>query len=75
MKQCSLQKRVSKLIPESFMRSTLVTKYYKHIMIVNDDSRVIRMMILVAASPIIIILVTIEVPFMLLENIYSAGIT
>ncbi len=38
--------------------------YYKHIRIVNDDSRVIRVMLQVVASPTIII-----------ENIYSIGIT
>jgi len=50
----------------SFVRSMFFTSclYYKHIMIVNDDSRVIRMMLQVVASPTIII-----------ENIYSIGIT
>jgi hypothetical protein len=55
-------------------------------MIVNDDSRVIRMPIQAVESPMFIILMTIEVPtivvlmtldvpFMLLENIYSTCIT
>jgi hypothetical protein len=42
--------------------------YYKHIVIVNDDSRVIRMTLQVVASPMIIIL-------MILGNIYSSGVT
>jgi hypothetical protein len=46
--------------------------YYKHSMIVNDDS---IMTLQVEASPTIIILTTLEVPFMLLANIYSTGIT
>ncbi len=45
------------------------------ITIVNDDSRVIRMTILVLVSPTIIILTTLELLFMLLENIYHTGIT
>jgi len=55
-------------------------------MVVNDDSRVVRMTLQVAASPtivirttleapIIFILMTLEVSFMLLENIYSTGVT
>jgi len=42
---------------------------------VNDDSRVVRMMLQVVASPTIIRMTTVEVSFMLLENIYSTGIT
>jgi hypothetical protein len=44
-------------------------------MIVNDNSRVIRMTLQVALSPVIIIVATLEVSFMLPENIYSTGIT
>ncbi len=44
-------------------------------MIVNDDPRVIRMMLLVVVSPMIIILTTREVSYMVLENIYSTGVT
>jgi hypothetical protein len=54
---------------------------YKHITIVNDDSRTVilttldsRMMLQVVASPMIIILITLEVSFRLLENIYSTGV-
>ncbi len=46
--------------------------YYKHITIVNDDS---IMTLQVVASPTIIILMTLEVSFMLLANIYSRGVT
>ncbi len=46
--------------------------YYKHITIVNDNS---IMMLQVVASPTIIVLMTLEVSFMLLANIYSRGIT
>jgi hypothetical protein len=46
--------------------------YYKHIMIVNDDS---IMTLQVVASPTIVILTTLEVSFMLLAKIYSRGIT
>ena len=49
--------------------------YYKHITIVNDDSRVIILTLQVVASPTIVILKTLEVSFMLLENIYSTGTT
>ncbi len=43
--------------------------------IINDKSRVIKMMLQVVTSPTIIIVTTLEGSFMLLENIYSAGIT
>jgi len=46
--------------------------YYKHITIVNDNS---IMMLQDVASPRIIVLMTLEVSFMLLANIYSRGIT
>jgi len=46
--------------------------YYKHIMIVNDDS---IMTLQVVVSPTIVILTTLEVSFMLLANIYSTGVT
>ncbi len=36
--------------------------YYKHITIINDDSRVIRIMLQVVVSPVIIILMTLEAP-------------
>jgi hypothetical protein len=49
--------------------------YYKHITIVNDNSRVIRMTLQVATSPTILILMTLEVSFMPPENIYSTGLT
>ncbi len=53
--------------------------YHKHVMIVNDDSRVVRMMLQVMLSPTIIILMTIEAPMivilMTIENIYSTAIT
>jgi hypothetical protein len=49
--------------------------YHKNIMVVNDTSRVIKMIHQVVASPMIVILTTLEVLFMLLENIYSTGIT
>ncbi len=56
--------------------------YYKKIMIVNDTSRVIRIMPQLRASLTIVILMTLEVSLMLLEssimllnNIYSTGIT
>jgi len=54
---------------------------YKHITIVNDDSTFIilmtldsRMMPPVVASPMIIILMTLEVSFVPLDNIYITGI-
>jgi len=47
--------------------------YYKHIRIVNDNSRVVRMMLQVVASPTIVVLSTLEVSFTILENIYSTG--
>jgi len=46
--------------------------FYKNITIVNDDS---IMTLQVVASPTIVILMTLEVSFMLLANIYSRGIT
>ncbi len=63
--------------------------YYKNITIVNDTSRVVRTTPQLGASLTIIILMTLEVSFMvlessimlpelsiiLLENIYSTGIT
>jgi hypothetical protein len=42
-------------------------------MIVNDDSKVIRMVLKVVSSHIIAILMTLEVSFTLLENIYNSG--
>jgi len=44
-------------------------------MTTDDDSGVVRMMLQVVASPMVIILTTLEVSFMLLENIHSTGIT
>ncbi len=41
--------------------------YYKHITIVND-SRVVKMTLQIVVSPTIVILMTLEVSFMLLEN-------
>jgi hypothetical protein len=49
--------------------------YYKHITIINGNSRAVRMMLQVVASPTIVILMTLLVSFMLLENIYSTGVT
>ncbi len=53
--------------------------YHKHVMIVNENSRVVRMMLQVELSPTIIILMTIEAPviviLMNLENFYSTAIT
>jgi hypothetical protein len=56
--------------------------YYKNIMIVNDTSRVVRMIPKLGASLIIIMRTTLEVSFMLLElsivlleGINSTGIT
>ncbi len=49
--------------------------YYKQITIINDNSRVVRMMLQVESSPMIVILMILEVSFMLLENIYSTGVT
>ncbi len=43
--------------------------FCKHIMIVNDNS---VMRIQVVASPTVVILITLEVSFMLLGNIYSS---
>jgi predicted transporter len=48
--------------------------YYNHITIVNDDSRVIRMTLQVVASPTIVSLTTLEVSFMLLENILQTSL-
>jgi hypothetical protein len=45
--------------------------YYKHIMIVNEDFRVVRMMLQVVVSPTIVILTTLEVSSMFQENIHS----
>jgi hypothetical protein len=45
--------------------------YYEHITIVNDDS---IMTLQFVASHTIVILMTLEVSFMLLANIYSGGI-
>ncbi len=44
-------------------------------MIVNDESRFVRMMLQAVALPMIVILTTLEVSFMLLEHIYSTGLT
>jgi len=40
----------------------------KNIMIVNDTCKVIRIMLQVVASPMIVILMTLEVSFMLLKT-------
>jgi hypothetical protein len=45
--------------------------YFKIITIVNNTSRVFRMMFQVVASPKIVIVATQEVSFMLLDNIKS----
>ncbi len=46
--------------------------YYRHITIINDNS---IMALQVVASPMIIILMTLDMSFMLPANIYSRGIT
>jgi hypothetical protein len=46
--------------------------HHKNITIVNELSEVTLQ---VVASPMIIILMTPKVPFMLLDNIYSTGVT
>ncbi len=52
---------------------------YIHITIVNDDSIVVRMMVKVVASPMIVILTTLEAPTIVIlttrYNIYGTGIT
>ena len=42
--------------------------YYTNITIVNDTSRVIKMMPQLGPSHMIVILMTLEVPFMLIES-------
>jgi hypothetical protein len=55
--------------------------YYKHIVIVNDDSRVIRIMLQVVASPMISILMSdapscdITYDYHLMSDVPSCGIT
>jgi hypothetical protein len=49
--------------------STNLGQCYKYITIVNDDSRLLIMMLQVVASPVIIILMTLQVSFTLLGNI------
>ena len=65
---------VSMKVNQSYKISLIVYcgLYYKHITIVNDNS---IMMLQVVASPMIIILTTLEVSFMLLANIYSRCVT
>ncbi len=55
--------------------NTYSGRYYKNIGIMNDTSRVVRMMIQVGVSPTIVILKTLDVSFKLLEKIYSISIT
>ncbi len=56
--------------------SIAIQSVNKHITIINDDSKVVRMTLQVVASPMIIILMTLEVSFMLLvESNNSTGIT
>ncbi len=51
--------------------------YYKNITIVNDTSRVVRMTPQLGASLMIVILtiMLLQLSIMLLENIYSTGVT
>ncbi len=49
--------------------------HHKNTMIVNDTPRVVRMTLQVVMLPMIVILMTLEVSFTLLENIYCTGIT
>jgi hypothetical protein len=49
--------------------------YYKNITIVKTPLESSEVMLQVVALPIIIILTTLEVSFMILENIYSTDIT
>ncbi len=49
--------------------------FYKQITIVNDDCRVIRMSLQFVASPMIIILRTVEVSFTILKIICSTDVT
>ncbi len=59
----------------SWIYGTNLGQYNKYITIVNDGSRILIMMLQVVASPLIIILMTLEESFTLLKNIYSTGIT
>jgi hypothetical protein len=59
---------------DPLLHITICGLYYKDIIIANDDSRVIRKTLQVVASPMIVILTTLEVSFMLLDNIYTKGI-
>jgi hypothetical protein len=56
----------------SYFKITYLCLYFKHITIINDD---LIMTLQVVASPMNIILTTLEVSFMLLANIYCRGIT
>jgi hypothetical protein len=52
--------------------------YCKNITITNETSGVVRVMIVtfhVVLAPTVVILRTLKVSFILLENIYSAGVT
>jgi hypothetical protein len=57
---------VSITTTKSFYGTGISGQYNKHLMIINDDARVIRMMLQAVASPTIIILTTLDVSFMLL---------
>ncbi len=50
-------------------------QYYKQLMIVINDPRVIRTTPQIVASPMIAVLMTLVVSFTLLENIYSTNVT
>ncbi len=61
----------SKLVEKMIAKFHYSGLYYKHITIVNVDS---IMMLQVVASPMIVILMTLEVSFMLLSNIVEASL-
>jgi hypothetical protein len=67
----------SSLLKDKLQPIALNTRglYYKYIAKVNDDSRVAKLMLQVMVSLKIVILMTLEVSFKLLDNIYSTGIT
>jgi hypothetical protein len=74
-KDCQLQfiKMFCSLVIEMAFRAWGL--YYKNIKIANDNSRVVRMILQIVASPRIVIWATLEVSFTILENIYNRGIT
>jgi hypothetical protein len=71
---CFYWGKVNKHWCPTLIQTIISGRYYKHITIVSDDSRVVSIMLHVMSSPTIVILTSLEVSLTLQVNINSTGV-